>query len=228
MKKEAFAESTIKAVRHRLASLAKNCLLDQPELVKGFIAEKECSNAFKESLVEAYDLYCRANCITWSKPFYERYDKLPKIPSEEKLNMIIAKASKNLALIFSMMKDLGTRPIELTWLKVKDIDLETGTVTITSAKHCVGRTLRLRAQTLVMLKAYVLKRKLNQNDRLFPIDSASISESYRRIRNRLADNLGDMSLKTIRLYDFRHFKASMEYHKTKDLLMSKCFLDTET
>jgi integrase/recombinase XerD len=204
--------------------LAKSCLLEQPEFVKGFIAEKECSNAFKESLVEAYDLYCRANCISWKKPFYERHDKMPKIPSEEKLNMIIAKASKNFALVFSMMKDLGTRPIELTWLKVKDVDSETGIVTITSAKHCVGRTLRLRAQTLVMLKTYILKRKLGQNDRLFPVDSASISESYRRIRNRLADNLGDMSLKTIRLYDFRHFKATMEYHKTKDLLHVKRLL----
>jgi integrase len=159
MKKEAYAESTIKAVRHRLVSLAKSCLLEQPEFVKGFAAEKECSNAFKESLVEAYDLYCRANCISWKKPSYERYDRMPKIPSEEKLNMIIAKASKNFALVFSMMKDLGTRPIELTRLKVKDVDSDTGIVTITSAKHCVGRTLRLKAQTLVMLKAYILRRK---------------------------------------------------------------------
>jgi integrase/recombinase XerD len=123
-----------------------------------------------------------------------------------------------------MMKDLGTRPIELTWLKVKDIDLEKGIVTITSAKHCVGRTLKLKAQTLVMLNAYVLLKKIGQNDRLFPVDSGSISEGYRRFRNKLADNLGDMSLKRIRLYDFRHFKATMEYHRTKDLLHVKRLL----
>jgi integrase/recombinase XerD len=224
MKKEAYAESTINAVRKRLQQLAKNCLLDQPELVKGFVAEKECSNAFKETLVEAYDLYCRANSIAWSKPFYDRYDKLPKIPSEEKLNMIIARSSKKFALILSMMKDLGTRPIEITWLRVKDVDLENGVVTITSAKHCVGRTLRLKSQTLLMLKAYVLQKKLEQKDRLFPVDSGSISEGYRRFRNKLADNLGDMSLKSIRLYDFRHFKATMEYHRTKDLLHVKRLL----
>jgi len=134
MKKEAYAKSTISAVGKRLRYLAKNCLLDQPEIVKGFIAEKNCSNAFKETLVEAYDLYCRTNGILWNKPFYDRYDKLPKIPSEEKLNMIVARSSKEFALILSMMKDLGTRPIEITWLKVKDIDLEKGVVTITSAK----------------------------------------------------------------------------------------------
>jgi integrase len=224
MKKEAYAESTVRAVGKRLAYLAKNCPLEIAEVVKGFVAQKDCSNAFKETLVEAYDLYCRANSIAWKKPFYERYDKMPKIPSEEKLDMMIARASKSFALILSMMKDLGTRPIELNWLKLKDIDMETGIVTITSAKHCVGRTLRIKGQTLVMLKAHVLRKNLSQNDRLFPVDSGSISEGYRRLRNRLADNLSDMSLKTIRLYDFRHFKATMEYHRTKDLLHVKRLL----
>jgi integrase len=224
MKKEAYAISTIEAVRKRLNYLAKNCPLREPEVVKVFIAEKTCSNAFKETLVEAYDLYCQANGIVWNKPFYDRYDKLPKIPSEEKLNMIIARSSKIFALILSMMRDLGTRPIEITWLKVKDIDLEKGIVTITSAKHCVGRTLRLKSQTLVMLNAYVLHKKLAQNDRIFPVKSSSVSEGYRRFRNQLADNLGDISLKSIRLYDFRHFKATMEYHRTKDLLYVKRLL----
>ena len=224
MKKEAYADSTIRAVGKRLRHLQKHCSLNNAEIVKGFIAQKDCSNAFKESLVEAYDLYCRANKIEWNKPFYQRYDKLPKIPSEEKLNMIIANASRKYVLILSMMKDLGTRPIELTWLKVRDIDLDTGVVNVTSAKHCVGRTLKLKPQTLALLKTYIHFKKLGQNDRLFKISSGSISESYRRIRNRLAEKLGDMSLKTIRLYDFRHFRASMEYHKTKDLLYVKKFL----
>jgi hypothetical protein len=69
MKKEAYADSTIDAVGKRLAYLAGNCLLDAPEVVKGFVAQKGCSSAFKETLVEAYDLYCRANGIAWKKPF---------------------------------------------------------------------------------------------------------------------------------------------------------------
>ena len=224
MKKNAYADTTIKAVGQRLAHLARKCFLGDAESVKGFIAEKDCSMAFKESLVEAYDLYCKANGIAWGKPFYQRYDRMPKIPSEEKLNMIIANASRKFALLLSMMRDLGTRPIELTWLKVRDVDLGTGAVCITSAKHCVGRTLKLKTQTLAMLNAYILKNKLGQESRVFAVDSSSISEGYRRIRNRLAEKLGDMSLKSIRLYDFRHFKASMTYHQTKDLLYVKQLL----
>jgi len=123
-----------------------------------------------------------------------------------------------------MMRDMGTRPIELTWLRVRDINLENGTVNITSAKHCIGRVLKLRATTLDMLKQYIMKNQLSLDDTLFPMKSSTISESYRKLRATLSDKLKDPVFKTIRLYDFRHFKASMEYHKTKDLLFVKSIL----
>ena len=160
MKKEAYAESTIEAVGKRLRHLERNCNFENSENVKAYIAQKTCSPAFKESLIEAYALYCRAHGIKWNQPFYERYDKQPKIPTEEKLNLIIANSSKRLALALSIIRDLGLRPIELTWLKLRDVDLDSGVVTITSAKHCVGRTLKLKTQTLAMLKVYILTKKV--------------------------------------------------------------------
>jgi integrase len=224
MKREGCSESYIKATGKRLRQIAKHCSLDNPEMVKDFIASKNCSMAFKETLVEAYDVYARANSIKWNKPFYKRYDKLPKVPSEEKIGLVIAGSSRKYALAFSMIKDLGLRPIELTWLKVRDIDLENGIVNITSAKHCSGRTLRLKQSTLIMLKNYVATNNLSLNDRLFPINSSSLSEVWRKVRNRVSMKLGDATIKTIRLYDLRHWKASMEYHKTKDILYVKQLL----
>ena len=138
--------------------------------------------------------------------------------------MLIANATPRMALFLSMSKDLGTRPIELTWLKVKDINLKNGIVTITSAKHCNGRTLKLKSTTLDMLKQYISKKELNQNDRLFPTSSDYIGDSYRRLRNKLATKLQDPTIKQIRLYDFRHYYATMLYHKTKDLLHVKVAL----
>jgi len=70
-----------------------------------------------------------------------------------------------------MSKELGTRPIELTWLKIKDINLQNGTVNIKSAKHCNARILKLKTRTLDMLKQYINKKDLKQNDRLFPAKS---------------------------------------------------------
>jgi integrase len=224
MKKNGYADTTIEATGKRLRYLQRNCNLKDPEEVKGYIANKQCSNAYKETLIETYNLLMKSMNQEWEKPFYQRYDKLPKIPTEEKINSIIASSSKRLGLALSIIRDLGLRPIELTWLKVRDVDLDSGVVSVTSAKHCVGRTLKLKTQTLIMLKAYVSIKKLGLNDRVFPIKSSSLSENYRVVRNRLSDKLGDPSIRTIRLYDFRHFKASIEYYKTKDLLYVKAIL----
>lgn len=161
---------------------------------------------------------------TWNQPFYERYSKQPKIPTEEKLDMLISKAVPKMALFLTMEKDLGTRPIELTWLKVNDVNLQNGIASITDAKHTVGRNGKLKPRTLDMLKQYINKKHLNANDRLFPTTSENIAEQFRRIRNGLAQKLQDPTFKTIRLYDIRHWKATTEYHKTKDLLYIKQLL----
>ena len=78
----------------------------------------------------------------WKQPFYKKYGKLPKIPTTQQLNMLISHATTRMALILSMSKELDTRPIELTWLKIKDINLQNGTVNIKSAKHCNARMLK--------------------------------------------------------------------------------------
>jgi hypothetical protein len=48
MKKNAYADTTIKATRKRLKHLKRNCDLNNPEQIKDFIANKQCSNAYKE------------------------------------------------------------------------------------------------------------------------------------------------------------------------------------
>jgi len=224
MKKNGYADTTIKATGKRLRHLQKNCNLQDPEDVKGHIANKQCSNAYKESLIEAYAILMKSINKEWKQPFYKKYDKLPKIPTTEHLNMLISHATTRMALILSISKELGTRPIELTWLKIKDINLQNGTVNIKSAKHCNARILKLKTRTLDMLKQYINKKDLKQNDRLFPTKSENISDNYRHLRNRLAKKLQDPTIQQIRLYDFRHYYATMLYHKTKDLLHVKARL----
>jgi integrase len=107
-----------------------------------------------------------------------------------------------MALKLSMTKDLGERPIELTWLTLKDIDLSTGIVSITGAKHTVGREGKLRPKTLDLLRIYIKKRKLNPTSRLFNMNSDSFSNNYRHTRNRIAEDYDMSELKQIQLYDF--------------------------
>jgi integrase len=59
------------------------------------------------------------------------------------------------------------------------------------------------------------------NDKLFKDTADGYGKHYRAMRNSLAKKLNDPSLRTIRLYDFRHYYATMEYAKTRDILHVK-------
>lgn len=45
--------------------------------------------------------------------------------------------------------------------------------------------------------------------------------AFMKVRNSLTDKLKEPGLKSIRLYDLRHYYAIMTYHRTKDILYTK-------
>jgi len=121
-----------------------------------------------------------------------------------------------------MSKDTGLRPIELMTLKLKDINLQEGTVHPETAKHGSPRVLKLKNSTLNMLNKYLAKINIGLNDKLFSWWNSDIyGKFFRMTRNRVAKKMSDISIKSIRLYDLRHFFATMLYHRTKDILFVK-------
>ena len=224
MKRNAYEESTIRKVAKLLRHLKKNCNTKAPEEVKLYIANKTCGNGHKENLVEAYAIYIRSEGLTWEQPFYQRYDKKRRAPKEKLVDFLINNARIEMKLKLSILKDLGLRPIELTWLRIQDIDLSTGIVSITGAKHTVGREGKLTPKTRELLKIYIATKKLNSTSRIYNGKSSNLSANYRHYRNRIAEEYNMPELKQIQLYDFRHFYATMLYHKTKDLLHVKAKL----
>jgi len=76
---------------------------------------------------------------------------------------------------------------------------------------------KLKAKTLAMLRLYLAKYESNQP---FP-HSEWIGKIWRKYRNRTARKLNEPHLRRIRLYDLRHYYATMTYHKTKDILYTK-------
>ena len=234
MLKNAYEQTTVKRVGKELRHLERNCNTSNPEEVKLFIAKKNCSNARKENLIESYAIVIKSLGLTWNQPFYQRYDKKHRAPKEQHLDFMINHFRLELALKLSILKDLGTRPQELIWLTVKDIDLNTGMVSITGAKHTVGRDGKIKAKSIAFLKIYLEKKQLNANSRLFNITSDNFANDYRHSRNRLAKDYNIPELKQVCLYDFRRFKASKEYtlsqHNTfyvKQLLGHKDFRSIE-
>jgi len=208
----------LRSVSYKLKFLSKNCDLDDPEKVKEVISNKQCSESYKVSLVKAYNYYATINGIRWVKPKYRAERKMPKIPSTESLNKIISGSSKKYATIFKILMETGVMPHELANVKVRDIDLENGILNVQGFKGHASRSFKLKPETLSMLKVYL--SKYGFKDKPFP-DSVWIQKMWRKYRNLASEKLMDPNLKTIRLYDLRHYFASVTYHKTRDPIYVK-------
>jgi integrase len=76
------------------------------------------------------------------------------------------------------------------------------------------RTLKVAPKTIAMLKA--LPKKYDPY--IFNPLSLSMKEGFEIARKRLTTTLQNPRFKQIHLHTFRQWKATMEYHKTKDLL----------
>ena len=220
LRKRGYSDSYLTTMVRALKKIAKHVNLDNPNEVLDYIARKKAMDSYKANLCDFYKHYADYYGIPFTKPKYRRDHKLPYIPTKEELNIIISHASKKYALIYSIMMDTGIRPVEVGNIKLKDIDLEKGTISIYSAKHGNPRMVKVSSKTLAMLKEYITNKNFDLDDRLFP-HSAVISNTFGRLRTSLARKLKNPRLKKIRLYDFRHYYATNLYHETKDILLVK-------
>ena len=135
--------------------------------------------------------------------------------------MLIANSGRIMSAKLTLSKETGLRPIELCNLEVKDIDMEQRTIYPTTAKHGAPRRLKISNSLKQILENHIDTHKLNPQDKLFKGDSDNYGKHYRLHRNQLAEKLCKPELKTIRLYDFRHYYASTLYAKTRDTLLVK-------
>ena len=195
--------------------------MSKPEEVKQFISKIDGSNGYKKNLCLAYNKFCEYYNMNWEMPIYIPNPKQIRIPTTENLNMLIAYAGQSLSLKLMISKETGLRPVELMNLKVKDVDLEQKTVYPTTAKQGAPRTLKMSDNLTTRLQAYIIRKDLEPNNKLFKGTAEKYGKSFRQSRNHLAKKLRNPTLRTIRLYDFRHYFATMLYKKTKDILFVK-------
>jgi integrase len=222
LKKQGIRRNRFKTISWILRTINKNADLDNPDAVNQYIANRSISNAYKAQLTQVYAQYCKYQGIPYNRPIFKRQASKPiRIPTEEKISMIIAESGRVLATKLTLSKETGLRPIEVHTLKVKDIDLERYLVYPTTAKNGASRILKISERLASLIQAHITRFKLKLNDNLFKGHEEHYGQAFRRVRDRLADKLQDPSIKTIRLYDLRHYFATMLYHKTKDILLVK-------
>ena len=214
--KQGYAESTIISrtkLLQRLVKLGAN--LFDPESVKETIAkQKNWSNGRKANAVDAYTSFLVMLGMRWDPPRYKRIRKLPFIPTESELDQLIAGCGFKTGTFLLLLKETGMRAgeaINLTW---NDVDFIAKTVRVTPEKGSEPRIFKVSDTLIERLKAL----PQTSNKVFGKTKLKTMHKMYADQRKRIAAKTKNPRLQRITFHTFRHWKATMEYHKTKDIL----------
>jgi integrase len=216
MKKEGYKEDTIRGKTLLIKIMCdRGANLYDPESIKAVIAQQTgWSEGRKENAVNAYSTFLRMTDGTWKPPIYTRVQKIPFIPTEKEIDDLIAACSDKCAALLQTLKETGCRIGEAWMLEWTDIDTEKNTLRITPEKGSNPRIFKISPRLLLMLNAQ--PKKSAKIFGTYPL--RGYGTSFTRQRRAAAMKLGNPRLIQISFHTFRHWKATMEYHKTKDII----------
>jgi integrase len=217
MKKDQLADLTIKNTIKKLKLIAKSADLNNPDEIIAYLAEKSGKKSYIEALALCYNRYARYNGIKWKKPKIVRESQPPYVPTTEEVTILIANAGTKYALILSMIRDGGFRPIEMERMKRRWINEAKSSVRVETAKHGMGRLLKLKPSTMAMLKKHLETNNFKLDDNIFA-KSKTMRRTYSQMRKRTAKKLQMPQLTKICLYSLRHYFASKLYQQTKSIV----------
>lgn len=195
--------------------------LQDPESVKAAIAKKKWSPATKALAVAAYSKYLSVVGGTWKPPKYPTERKIPYIPTEKELDCLINAACSKHSAYLLLLKETGMRSSEAWNLTWRDIDFERNTITLNKAlKHGTPRMFKVSSRLIAMLNALpkVSETYIFQRTPPTPFGLLHFARTFRNLRKRVAQKMQNPDINRITFHTFRHWYATMEYHKTKSLL----------
>jgi integrase len=130
------------------------------------------------------------------------------------IDQLIAGCGGKTATFLQLLKETTMRAGEAWNLRWIDVDFISSTIRVTPEKHSNPRMFKISSKLLAMLAALPKK-----SDKLFgPYELRGFVRPFQRQRKRLAQKLGNLRIQQMAFHTFRHWKATMEYQKTKDIL----------
>jgi len=215
MNKQGYSESTIvPRCKYLKILISRGANLFDPESMKDAIARQKWSEGSKENAVDAYSSFLLMTGGTWQPPRYKRIQKIPFVPTETEIDQLIAACSSRTGTFLQLLKETGARPGEAMRLEWTDLDPTNRTVRISPEKGSNPRMFKV--STTLMERLNCLTR---DSSKIFShIKQKSIQRRFQEQRRRTAAKVKNPRLLKITFVTLRHFKATMEYHKTKDIL----------
>jgi integrase len=220
MQRQGFRHATCYSAVRALRRLAKRTDILNPEEVKDFLANVPWTESGKERVVNDLVRFYSYRNIQFDKPRYKRVDTLPFIPLESEVQALVSGMGRKTACLLQLVRETGCRVGEAWNLRWTDIDFERSTVSVRPEKNSNPRVLRISSRLTAMLNNMPRTWKLVfRNPEIDEIKTLNWQRrSFQRQRKRLAIKLQNPRLEQISFRTLRHFKATMEYHKTKDIL----------
>jgi integrase len=221
LKSRRLEESTIEAKLKLVKHLAFRFNLWESNSIRKYIYEAKWGGHRKNNAGYAYQDWCRWKGSDFKfEKFREETQALPYIPLEKELDQLIAGFGPTYSCLLQLIKESGFRLAETLTLRVSDVDFERSVITLNSpAKHSNPRQFRMSSMLNAMLRRTIAEKRLNE--RIWEAKPNSIRCTFVVKRRYLANKLGNPRLLKISIRTFRHWKATMEYHRTKDILYVK-------
>jgi len=216
LKRDGYSEATITCYAYILGKLVKDgANLQDPDSVKDTIALRETWGlGRKNNAAKAYTLFLKLQGLTWQKPKYKPTFKLPFIPIENEIDDLIAGCGSQMATFLQVLKETAMRSGEAFQLRWTDIDTMNNTIRIMPEKGSNPRIFRISSKLACMLG-----NQPKTTDKIFTYkDKFYLGKAFRKQRRRIAHKFGNPRILQIHFHTLRHWKATMEYARTKDIL----------
>ena len=221
LQKEGYSKHTIYNDVKRLRRLDRYCDIIDPEAAKRYIANSNWNSGGKQHICEVLDRFYRCHSINWTRPKYQQVESLPWIPRTDEVDALINGISNpRIAIFVHACKDTGARSGELWQLQWHQVDFENRTITVTPEKGSRGRQIKV-SQSLIqkLLKPRADRKFVFHADDDDPIKSLEyFGRNYQRARRIVVKRLGNSRLNQISFRTLRHYKGSLEYYKTRDIV----------
>lgn len=194
----------------RLAALGAD--IKNPESVKDVLAKQKWGDGYKANFVEAYTCLLQMQGQKWVPPRYKRPQKLSFIPTETELNQLIAAAGSKTGAFLQGLKDTGADPGELGRARWVDVDREAKTVKIDfPVKGHNARILRVSDDFLSRISALP-----KNHETIFRYKR--MAANFWAQRKWISRKLQNPRILQIHFTTFRHWKGTVEYHRTRDII----------
>jgi len=221
LKKQNLADSTRELYGRMLRKLVTvGADITEPESVKDAIAKQKWSECVKSNVIAAYTKFLRLQEKTWTPPLCNVTWKFPFIPTEEEIDALIAASGRKTATFLQLLKETAMRAGEAKRLEWSDIDFKRKTITLNKPeKRGLPRIFKVTSRLVDMLNALPRKKQ-----KTFPQSQTSLRTTFTHTRKIAARKLQNPRLLKIRFHTLRHWKATMLYHQTRDIIFVKQFL----